>query len=62
MADMAGFATSRELNDLYFKLKVLGEGLDNPYALFVIGKGFLNGREALVYLEKKIGSKSNERV
>ncbi len=62
MADMLGHASSRELEDLYYRLKVIksDKDLDNPYALFVIGTGFLNGREALAYLEKKLRGTTNE--
>lgn len=62
VCDMRGYATSRELEDLYHRLKVAksDKDLNNPYALFVIGTGFLNGREALAYLEKKLRGTTNE--
>jgi len=53
--DMQGFATSAELSDLYFELKMMTpeERENKPFALFVIGRGMLNGAEALEYLESK---------
>lgn len=58
MADMQGFATSRELSDLYFRLKVLKDekALNDPFCLFVIGRGFLNGNETLEYLESNFSN------
>lgn len=62
VCDMRGHATRHELEDLYYRLKIIksDKDLDNPYALFVIGTGFLNGREALAYLEKKLGGHNDE--
>lgn len=51
--DMKGWATSGELTDLYFELKTMTpeEREAKTFALFVTGRGILNGREALEYLE-----------
>ena len=59
MADMTGRATARELTDLYFNLSVKSteEREKIPFALFVIGKGMLNGEEALQYLKNKMECK-----
>ena len=53
MADMQGRATTNELLDLWFKLRTDEDERKKPFALFVIGKGFLNGEQALEYLNKK---------
>lgn len=54
--DMQGFATSNDLASLYKELKLMKseERANIPFALFVIGKGMLNGNEALEYLEEKL--------
>jgi len=55
MCEMKGFATSNELITLYrdLKLKTPEERAKIGFALFVAGKGMLNGNEALEYLENK---------
>lgn len=57
--DMQGYATSNDLESLYSELiKMTKEQRENkPYALFICGKGFLNGEEALNYLKDKWGLK-----
>lgn len=56
MAEMSGRATDRELTDLYFNLslKTTEERKQIPFALFIIGKGMLNGEDAFQYLENKL--------
>ena len=53
--DMQGFATRNDLNSLYkeLKLKTKEERADTKFALFVCGRGMLDGNEALAYLEEK---------
>lgn len=53
--DMQGFATKNDLTSLYRELKLMSaeERASIPFALFVIGRGMLNGTEALTYLENK---------
>ena len=53
--DMQGFATHNDLESLYMKLISMTkeERLNDKFALFVVGKGFLNGEEALIYLKNK---------
>ena len=55
VCDMQGYATTNELSSLYRELKVMKaeERASIPFALFVIGRGMLNGNEALAYLEEK---------
>ena len=53
MASMQGRATTDELLDLWFKLKTNENERNKPFALFVVGKGCLNGEQALEYLNKK---------
>lgn len=55
MADMQGRATERELDELFWELARMTEEerKNKPYALFIIGKGFLNGQEAFEYLKNK---------
>lgn len=55
MADMQGRATERELDELFWELARMTEEerKNKPYALFIIGKGFLNGQEAFEYLQNK---------
>lgn len=52
MADMQGRATERELDELLARMTE-EERKNKPYALFIIGKGFLNGQEAFEYLKNK---------
>ena len=56
MADMLGHATSHELNDLYIELISMSaeERRAKQFALFVVGKGMLNGEQALEYLKSKL--------
>ena len=53
--DMAGFATSGELSDLYFSLSMMSpeKRRQEKFVLFVVGKGMLNGEQAYDYLNKK---------
>ena len=53
--DMQGFATSNDLTGLYRELVSMSEKEREsvPFALFVIGRGMLNGSEALTYLKEK---------
>lgn len=55
MADMQGRATERELDELFWELLRMTEEerKNKPYALFIVGKGFLNGQEAFEYLKNK---------
>lgn len=53
MANMQGKATTNELLDLWFKLKTDKDERNKPFVLFVIGRGCLNGEQALEYLNKK---------
>lgn len=55
MADMQGRATERELDELFWELARMTEEerKNKPYALFIVGKGFLNGQEAFEYLKNK---------
>ena len=55
--DMQGHATHTELQSLYIELigKTKEERITDKFALFVSGKGFLNGEEALNYLKEKWG-------
>ena len=56
MADMLGHATSRELISLQFKLIDMSEEERKamPFALFVQGRGMLNGQEAYEYIKDKL--------
>ena len=53
--DMAGFATSGELSDLYFSLGIMSpeERRQKKFALFVASKGMLDGEQAYNYLKEK---------
>lgn len=53
--DMQGHATSRELQDLLFRLGCMTEPerKAQKFALFVKSKGFLDGQEAYEYLMGK---------
>lgn len=53
--DMQGFATRNDIESLYreLKLKTKEERAKDLFALFVVGRGMLNGNEALAYLEEK---------
>lgn len=53
--DMQGFATANDLSSLYkeLKLKTKEERTEIKFALFVRGRGMLDGNEALTYLEEK---------
>lgn len=55
--DMQGFATHNDLESLYMQLISMTkeERLNDKFALLVVGKGFLNGEEALIYLKNKWG-------
>ncbi len=55
VCDMQGHATARELISLYSELKLMKseERTKKRFALFVRGRGMLNGEEALAYLEEK---------
>ena len=55
MASMQGRATRTELLDLWLKLRTDEEERKKPFVLFVIGKGGLNGEQALEYLNEKFG-------
>jgi len=54
--DMQGFATKGELYDRYFELSLMTkeERKAKKFALFVIGKGMLDGEEAYNYLKEKM--------
>ena len=56
MADMLGHATVNEIISLQFKLIDMTEEERKalPYALFVRGKGMLNGQEAYEYIKHKL--------
>ena len=56
MADMLGHATVREIVSLQFKLIDMTEEERRalPCALFVIGRGMLNGQEAYEYIKNKL--------
>ena len=56
MADMLGHATLREIVSLQFKLIDMTEEERRamPYALFVKGRGMLNGQEAYEYIKAKL--------
>lgn len=53
--DMQGYATANDLFSLYTELKLMKaeKRADIKFALFVRGRGMLNGDEALAYLEEK---------
>lgn len=55
MADMQGKMTNREGIDLLLSLslKTKEERESIPFALFVAGRGMLNGEEAYIYLKNK---------
>ena len=61
MADMQGKMTNREGIDLLLSLslKTKEEREAIPLALFVAGRGMLNGEDAYIYLKNKI--KNNKR-
>ena len=56
MADMQGKMTNREGKDLLLSLslKTKEEREAIPFALFVAGRGMLNGEEAYIYLKNKV--------
>lgn len=56
MADMQGKMTDREGRDLLLSLslKTKEERESIPFALFVTGRGMLNGEEAYIYLKNKV--------
>lgn len=56
MADMLGHATLREIVSLQFKLIDMTEEERKamPFALFVKGRGMLNGQEAYEYIKNKL--------
>lgn len=56
MADMQGKMTNREGRDLLLSLslKTKEEREAIPFALFVVGRGMLNGEEAYIYLKNKV--------
>ena len=56
MADMRGKMTDREGKDLLLSLslKTKEEREAIPFALFVAGRGMLNGEEAYIYLRNKV--------
>ena len=56
MADMQGKMTNREGIDLLLSLslKTKEEREAIPFALFVAGRGMLNGEEAFFYLKNKV--------
>ena len=56
MADMQGKMTNREGIDLLLSLslKTKEEREAIPFALFVAGRGMLNGQEAYIYLKNKV--------
>ena len=56
MADMQGKMTNREGKDLLLSLslKTKEEREAIPFALFVAGRGLLNGKEAYIYLKNKV--------
>lgn len=58
MADMQGKMTDREGRDLLLSLslKTKEERESIPFALFVTGRGMLNGEEAYIYLKNKVES------
>lgn len=58
MADMQGKMTAREGIDLLLNLslKTKEERESIPFALFVAGRGMLNGEEAYIYLKNKVES------
>lgn len=53
--DMQGFATDRELSDLYFELSLKSEDERKSiaFALFVPSEGMMNGERAYKYLKEK---------
>lgn len=53
--DMNGFATSRELSELYLSLSLMSteERRQKKFALFVVSKGMLDGEQAYNYLKEK---------
>ena len=61
MAEMQGKMTNREGIDLLLSLslKTKEEREAIPFALFVAGRGMLNGEDAYIYLKNKI--KNNKR-
>ena len=59
MAEMLGRATTGELLDLWFRLRIDENERAKPFALFVIGKGMLNGEQALEYLNDKFHDAEN---
>lgn len=61
MANMLGKAMNQELTDLYFNLSVKSteEREKIPFALFVIGRGMLNGEEAFLYLRDRLKEGTN---
>ena len=56
MADMQGKMTAREGIDLLLSLslKTKKQRESIPFALFVAGRGMLNGEEAYIYLKNKV--------
>lgn len=58
MADMQGKMTDREGRDLLLSLslKTKEEREAILFALFVAGRGMLNGEEAYIYLKNKVES------
>lgn len=56
MADMQGKMTDREGIDLLLSLslKTKEEREAIPFALFVAGRGMLNGEETYLYLKNKV--------
>ena len=56
MADQQGKMTNREWIDLLLSLslKTKEEREAIPFALFVAGRGLLNGEEAYIYLKNKV--------
>ena len=60
MAEMLGRATTGELLDLWFRLRMnTNNERAKPFVLFVIGKGMLNGEQALEYLNDKFHDAEN---
>lgn len=59
MAEMLGRATTGELLDLWFRLRIDENERAKPFVLFVIGEGMLNGEQALEYLNDKFHDAEN---
>lgn len=63
MADMQGKMTNREGVDLLLSLSLMNkeEREKIPFALFVAGRGLLNGEEAYIYLKNKVENNDSRK-